>query len=109
MLIYIAVIVLAIAGVWTTFAKAGKPGWAAIIPIYNMIVLMRVIERPWWWILLYAVPIVNVVIMIIVSIDLAKSFGKGVGFGIGIWLLPVIFYPILAFGSAEHVGRSAAA
>jgi len=105
---YVAVLILAIAGMWKIFSKAGEPGWAAIIPIYNMIVLMKVIGRPWWWILLYAIPIVNFIIMIIVSIDLAKSFGKGTGFGLGIVFLSFIFYPILGFGSAQYEGPVAA-
>ena len=73
LLIELILVVLAIAGLWATFAKAGKPGWAAIIPIYNALVLLQVAGRPWWWILLLLVPIVNIVIGVIVSIDVAKS------------------------------------
>ena len=105
--IYFVVLVIVVVAMWKIFAKADEPGWAAIIPIYNMIVLMKVVGRPWWWILLYAVPIVSIIIMFIVSIDLAKAFGKGAGFGVGIVFLPVIFYPILAFGSAQYEGAAA--
>jgi hypothetical protein len=107
-LIYLAVVVFLIAALWKVFTKAGKPGWAAIIPIYNVIVLLEIVGRPWWWFLLMFIPVVNFVIGIIVMIDLAKSFGKGVGFGIGLLLLGFIFIPILGFGSAQYVGPAAA-
>src|SRR6266446_4527142 len=99
--------VLMIAAWWKVFSKAGQPGWAAIIPIYNWIVWCKIVGRPWWWILLLLIPFVNLIILIILMIDLAKSFGKGVGFGIGLILLAVIFFPILGFGSAQYQGPSA--
>ena len=99
-LIQLAIAVVVIVGLWKVFTKAGKPGWAAIIPIYNMIVLLEIVGRPIWWILLLLIPCVNIVVSAIVFIDLAKSFGKGAGFGIGLWLLGFIFIPILGFGSA---------
>ncbi len=105
-IIYLAIIILIIASFWMVFSKAGKPGWAAIIPIYNIIVMLQIVGRPWWWILLMFIPIVGLVIAIIVSIDMAKSFGKGTGFGIGLALLGFIFYPILGFGSATYQGPS---
>jgi hypothetical protein len=101
-IIYLALIILAIAGLWQTFVKAGKPGWAAIIPIYNVIVMLQIAGRPIWWILLLLIPLVNLVIAIIVSIDIAKNFGKGAGFGVGLALLGFIFYPILGFGDAQY-------
>jgi hypothetical protein len=107
-LIYLILAVLLIASLWKIFTKAGKPGWAAIIPIYNLFVLLEIVGRPWWWLLLMLIPIVNIIVAIIVYIDLAKSFGKGVGFGIGLLLLSVIFFPILGFGSAQYVGPAAA-
>jgi len=100
--------VLAIAGMWKAFEKAGKPGWAAIIPIYNTIVMLEIADRPLWWILLLFIPIVNIVIAIIVSIDIAKGFGQGAGFGVGLALLGFIFWPILGFGNAQYVGVEAA-
>ena len=107
--IYVAIIVFYIAGMWKTYTKAGKPGWAAIIPIYNLVVLMEIAGRPGWWVLLLLVPIVNIVILAMVSIDVAASFGKSTAFGIGLWILGPIFYMILGFGSAQHVGSAAAA
>ncbi len=106
---YFAVIILMIAAIWKVFSKAGQPGWASIIPIYNIYVLCKVAGRPGWWVLLMFIPLVNFIIIIILCIDLAKSFGKGAGFGIGLLLLPFIFYPVLGFGSAQYQGGGAAA
>jgi len=107
LIICLAIAVVVIAGLWKVFTKAGKPGWAAIIPIYNTIVLLEIIGRPLWWFILMLIPLVNIVIVIIVYIDLAKSFGKGVGFGIGLLLLGVIFIPILGFGDSRYIGPAA--
>src|SRR6266403_2285162 len=98
---------LLIVAMWKVFTKAGQPGWACIIPIYNLYVWCKIVGRPWWWILLMLIPFVNFIILIILIIDLAKSFGKGVGFGIGLILLPIIFFPILGFGSAQYQGPTA--
>jgi len=102
--IYLAIIVLMIASLWIIFTKAGKPGWACIIPIYNIIVLLDIVGKPWWWLLLMLIPIVNFVILIIVYHNLSLSFGKGGGFTVGIIFLPFIFLPILAFGEAKYIG-----
>jgi len=104
----LAILVFFIVVQWKIYTKAGKPGWACIVPIYNIIVLLEIVGRPLWWIILLLIPIVNIVIAIIVTIDLAKSFGKGAGYGIGLLLLGIIFYPMLAFGSATYQGPSAA-
>ena len=87
---------------WIIYAKAGKPGWAALIPIYNMIVLLEIVNRPIWWFLLLLIPCVGIVIAVLVTIDLAKSFGKDAGYAIGLILLPIVFYPLLAFGGATY-------
>jgi Family of unknown function (DUF5684) len=104
---YLAFTILMFAAWWKIFTKAGQPGWACIIPIYNLYIWCKIVGRPWWWILLMLIPFVNLIIAIILIIDLAKSFGKGVGFGIGLLLLGVIFFPILGFGSAQYQGPSA--
>ena len=100
---------LIIVAMWKVFTKAGQPGWASIIPIYNLYIWCKIVGRPWWWILLMLIPFVNFIMVIILCIDLAKSFGKGVGFGIGLALLGIIFWPILGFGSAQYQGPAAAA
>ena len=101
-LIYLAVIVVSIAGLWGVFTKAGKPGWASIIPIYNAIVMLEIAGKPLWWIILFFIPCVNFIAVILVAMDLAKNFGKGAGFGLGLAFLPFIFYPILGFGDARY-------
>src|SRR5438309_8050532 len=101
MIISLLIAVLMIVAMWKIFTKAGQPGWASIIPIYNIYIWCKIVGRPWWWILLMLIPLVNFIICIILCIDLAKSFGKGVGFGLGLALLGIIFFPILGFGSAQ--------
>ena len=101
------VALLLIVAMWKVFTKAGQPGWASIIPIYNLYIWCKIVGRPWWWILLMLIPFVNFIVCIILCIDLAKSFGKGVGFGIGLALLGIIFFPILGFGSAQYQGPAA--
>jgi hypothetical protein len=103
-LVWLAVIVLVFVSFWKIFEKAGKPGWAGIVPIYNLIVLLEIIGRPLWWIVLMFVPCVSFVVGIILCIDVAKAFGKDAAYGIGLALLPFIFFPMLAFGDARYVG-----
>ncbi len=114
-IVYIAIIVFEIAALWKVFVKAGQPGWAAIIPIYNLYILLKVIGRPGWWILLFLlgiIPLVGwiavLVLGIIIAIDLAKSFAKSSGFAVGLFLLNFIFIPILGFGESQYVGPAAA-
>ncbi|HEY2125237.1 MAG TPA: DUF5684 domain-containing protein [Chthoniobacterales bacterium] len=97
---------LIVVSMWKIFAKAGQPGWAAIIPIYNYYIWCKIVGRPGWWVLLLLIcaPIFG----IILCIDLAKSFGQGVGFALGLIFLSIIFFPILAFGSYTYIGPSAA-
>ncbi len=102
LIIQLAIIIFIIAAMWKVFTKAGKPGWAILIPFYNLYILLKVAGKPGWWLILLLIPIVNIVISIIAAIGIANNFGKGVGFAIGLLLLPFIFYPILAFGSAEY-------
>jgi len=103
-LVELAIIILIVAGFWKTFEKAGKPGWASIIPIYNVIILLQIAGRPIWWIVLMLIPVVNLVIGIIVALDVAKRFGKSPLFGVGLAFLGFIFYPVLGFGDAQYTG-----
>ncbi len=108
-LFFIAIAIIYIAAQWRVFQKAGKPGWAAIIPIYNVLILLEIIGKPWWWILLLLfVPIVNIVLAVWMVNLLSKSFGQGVGFTLGLLFLGFIFYPILAFGNYEYKGQAGA-
>lgn len=96
---------IVVISMWFVFKKAKKPGWAAIIPIYNTLVLLEIIKRPWWWILLMFIPLVNIVVYIIVHFDLAKAFGKGGGMALLLIFLPFIGYPVLAFGDAKYKNK----
>jgi hypothetical protein len=107
MIVMMAICVVMIASMWKVFVKAGQPGWAAIVPIYNAIVLLQIVGRPLWWIALCMIPLVNIVIAVLVMIDLAKSFGKDAGFGLGLTFLGFIFFPMLGFGSARYMGPAA--
>ena len=103
---YIAVIVFMLVTMWKVYVKAGKPGWASLIPFYNILVMLEIVGKPWWYLLLMFIPVVNIVISIMVTLDTAKVFGKGSGFGVGLIFLPFIFYPILAFGDAKYQGAT---
>ena len=118
MLLVVALYVITAIGLWKMYVKAGRPGWAAIIPVYNWWVWIEIIERPRWWfwvlvasVLLSWFPIVSMVLgvamfvlYLLACLDMAKRFGQGAGYGIGLWLLPFVFAPILGFGSARFEG-----
>jgi hypothetical protein len=87
---------------WTVFSKAGQPGWGCLIPIFNLYCLIKIAGKPGWWLLLFFIPFVNIVVAFLVLLGVAHNFGKGDGFGVGLFFLPFIFYPILAFGNATH-------
>ena len=102
MLVWLAIVVFMTAAMWKVFTKAGKPGWAIIVPIYNIIVMLEIAGKPLWWFLLMLIPLVNLVVVFMVMIGIAEKFGKSAGFGVGLTLLGFIFFPILAFGDAEY-------
>lgn len=102
---YIVIVFLMIVSMWKIFVKAGKAGWASLVPIYNTIVMLEIVKLPVWYILLMFVPIVNVIIGVVVMAKMAKAFGKGTGFVLGMLFLPLIFYPILAFDKSEYVWK----
>lgn len=104
MLVYLIVFAVVIVGMWKTFEKAGKPGWAAIIPIYNFIVLLEIVGKPLWWIILMLIPIVNLVIAIMLCHQLSLSFGQGIGMTLLLIFLPFIGWPMLGFGDARYIG-----
>ena len=107
--IYVAIVALMIVSMWKIYTKAGKPGWACLIPIYNIIVLLEIVGKPWWWLLLMLLPFVNIVFAIWMLNLLSKSFGHGVGFTLGLLFLSVIFLPLLGLGDSKYVGPAGAA
>jgi hypothetical protein len=104
LLVCLAIVVVMIASMWQVFVKAGKPGWAAIVPIYNTIVMLEIVGKPLWWLVLFFIPFVSFVALILVYIELAKCFGKSAGFAVGMLFLPFIFFPMLGFGDARYLG-----
>lgn len=104
LLISLAVCLLVIAGYWMVFQKAGQAGWKSLIPFYNMYVLMEISGKPGWWMFLLIIPLVGVVVLLFAMLSLAKKFGRGELFGVGLLLLPMIFFPLLAFGGSEYEG-----
>lgn len=109
MLVILALTIVLIAAMWRVFEKAGQPGWACLVPIYNMILLVRMAGKPDIWILYMFIPFVNFVISILLTVEIARKFGQGTGFAVGMIFLPWIFYPILGFGDARYLGASAVA
>ncbi len=98
----VAVCLLTIAGGWRWFSKAGQPGWAILVPIYNLFVMCRIAGRPAWWGILMLLPVINLVIAIMVCIDIARNYGKGAGYGLGLAFLPFPFWCMLGFGGAQY-------
>ncbi len=98
----LAIVIFYLVSEWKVFAKAGQPGIAAIVPIWNLYVLCKIAKRPGWWTILMFVPFVNIVVYFIVGNNIAKNFGKGTGFGLGLVLLPIFFVPALGFGDATY-------
>lgn len=101
-------VAVTIAGLWKTFEKAGEPGWGAIVPIYNTYLVLKIAGRPGWWLLLFFIPFVNIYVMFRMYYDFALSFGRGVGYMLGLLFLSVVFFPLLGFGDAEYQGPAAA-
>ena len=102
-IIYFGIIALMIISMWKVYEKANKPGWAAIVPVYNLIIMLEIAKKPTWWVAMYFVPFANIVFMIMTMNGVSKNFGKDEGFTVGMVLLGVVFWPILAFGSAQYV------
>jgi len=104
LIIGMSILVLEIVALWFVFEKAGEPGWAAIIPIYNALMVIKIAGKPWWFFLLMLIPIVDIVIYIIVLNGLSRNFGKDEAFTVGLFFLRFIFLPILGFGKAQYSG-----
>lgn len=100
LVVYLLVGLIALVGLAKMFMKAGRQWWEAIIPIYSTYVLLKIIDRPWWWLLLLLIPFINIIFAVIVSIDLAKAFGRGVGTGLLIIFFPFVMYPLMGFSDS---------
>ena len=104
LLVGLVIMVIMIIAMWKIYEKAGHEGWKAIIPIYNIYILLKIVGKPGWWLILLFIPIVNYVFLVWTYNMLSKSFGKDEGFTIGLIFLGIIFFPILGFGSAQYLG-----
>ena len=107
-IIYLAIVVIVIAGMWKTFEKAGQPGWGCIIPIYNIYLMTKIAAKPAWWVIMFFIPLVNIVFAIMLYNEIAKKFGQGIGFTIGLIRLPFAFFPISGFGDHAYQNEVAA-
>jgi len=105
----VALTIVTLVGCWKTFEKAGKPGWAGLIPIYNLYVLVKISGNAWWWLMLFFIPVINFFATIKISIDLAGKFNKGILFGLGLTFMSFIFYPLLGFGDYQYQDTTSSA
>ena len=103
---FLVIIVIMIISSYKIFKKAGKKGWTSLIPIYNLIVSIKIAELPIWYFILCFIPILNIYVLFKVNIETAHKFGKSTGFGVLMIFLGVICYPILAFGKSQYKGDS---
>jgi len=105
MIVMLALAVVFTAGFWKVFTKAGQPGWASLIPIYNAYILIKIAGRPGWWLLMLLIPFVNIVFSIMLAIDIAKAFGQSAAFGVVLlFLLCGVGYLVLGFGNYRYLG-----
>ncbi len=108
-IVYLAVMVLVVIGIFKVFIKAGQPGWAAIVPFYNQYVLTQIAGLEIIWFILLFIPVANIVAAFKIMCNVAAKFGKSTGFGVGMTLLPFIFFPVLGFSDAKYQGGPSAA
>ena len=105
-LLILIIIITPVLSNWFLYRKANEPGWASIIPVYSTLIWLKIIGKPWYWLLLFCVPYLNIIFLIWATNLTSKSFGKSEGYTFGLILLPLIFWPMLAFGSSKYIGPS---
>jgi len=106
-LLTLGIIIVVFVSLWKIFEKAGEKGWKGIIPFYNTIILLKIVGKPWWWLLFMLIPLVGLIWQVWMTNLLSKSFGKSTGFTVGLVFLPFIFFPILGFGKAVYEAPTA--
>jgi len=104
-LIALLIAVFMIVSMWKIYAKAGQPGWGCLVPFYNIVLMLRIAGKPGWWLIFFFIPVINLVVQIVMLIDVARNFGRGGWFAAGLIFLPIVFFPILAFGDSKYVGK----
>lgn len=103
-LIALVISVFIIVAMWRVFTKAGQPGWGCLIPFYNVYLMLKIAGKPGWWLVFFFIPVINLVVQIVMTIDIARNFGRSGWFAAGLIFLPIIFFPILAFGESVYIG-----
>ena len=98
----ILIVVFSYAGLWGIFKKAGRPGWASIIPVYSDIVLLQMADRPIWWLFLLFLPFVNIIFNIVIWLDILRAFRKPQWHIILAVFLPFLYFPYLGFSDSEY-------
>jgi len=113
--VLLAIIAIWLISLWKVFTKAGQPGWAVLIPIYNLIVLLRIAGLAWYWVfapLILLIPVLGAIAYTVLAVmcihRISTRFGQGVGFTIGLTLLGPIFWLILGFGDSKYIGEQPA-
>ena len=106
LLFQLALVRVQVAGMWTVFEKANHAGWKAVVPIYNLYVMLQIGENRWWWLLLLVVPVVNLYAVYKIHAGVARSFGRGIGFGLGLAFLGILFFPLMGFGDYQYCNSS---
>jgi len=101
LLFQLLLVVIQIAGMWAVFEKAGHAGWKAIVPIYNFYVMLQIGKNAWWWLILVFVPVINIYALYKIHAGVARFFGRGIGFGLGLAFLGVVFFPLVGFGGYQ--------
>jgi len=104
MLVELALAAAALAGLWKTFIKMGHPGWAGIVPYYNVYLMIQALGKPILWFILFVIPCTCPFVYLFILIEFAPRFNKGTGFALGLFFLPFIFWPLLGFGDAKYLG-----
>jgi len=102
LLFQLALVGVQFAGMWAVFSKAGHAGWKAIIPIYNLYMMIQIGENRWWWLLLLVVPVVNLYAVYKIHAGVARAFGRGIGFGLGLAFFDILFFPLVGFGDYQY-------
>lgn len=100
--IQLLIALVQVAGIWAVFSKAGHAGWKALIPLYNLYIMLKIGDNAWWWLVLLFVPIVNLYAVYRINAGVGRAFGKGTLFGLGLTFLGFLFYPVLGFGDYEY-------
>jgi hypothetical protein len=101
-IVQFALVLVQLAGMWKVFTKADRAGWAAIVPIYNLYVMLEIGDNAWWWLLGLLVPFVNLYALYKIHVGVARAFDRGIGFGLGLAFLGPIFFPLLGFGGYRY-------